>query len=802
MDDIRCGFRRALVTSAVLYSGGVAAQSLPEPAGYALLEEVTVTAQRRDENLSRTPVAVAVISAETLARAQIGAEDDLRAAAPGLSVRSGASSNQLNFALRGQSRDAFSGTRPGVLPYFNEVQIGGSGGSTAFYDLHSVQVLKGPQGTLFGRSATGGAVLFTTAKPTEQLTGYVDVLGGNYSAMKFEGAISGPIAGDRLLGRLAVYYNKRDGFQHNLYDGGREGDVKRYGARLSLTAKIGERSKNELVVDYFGADSENTVGVISGLLPFLGGGPGNPPFIPVEFLYSGTATPLARATGIGTLQAFVPPQFAPAAPGFYDAYFSSPQHPSEGLASYVATQRARGPYTVATDATNLYKAHNIVASNVSTFELNDHLTLKNVIGYTNLKYSIADDADGSPYGISSNGVKGSGKRKAEPTRQISEEVQLLGTAGKLSYVGGVYYSDEKSSLRQDADFFDLIFGGQSQVNSFTIKNRTIAGYAQGTYKIGEGGLSLTAGLRYTSEEVRKLVGTDDSIRVALGATPPPGFSYDQSKTYDKLSWQLGIQDQINERVLLYAVTRRAFKSGGYNGLVAPRVGTAATAGDAYDAEQVTDVEAGLKFAGEIGGAPARVNVAAFHGWVRNSQRTGYTLVFGNPAALTVNVPKGTTYGLELDGQIKPVKWLDLGGTLNFTKAKLANDTVFVNGSAQVFDTVTDTPDFSGMIFADVTLPIDRRLALRLHGDVYDQTESFTTPRSQNAAGTRIGSYNLANFRVGIEGIDGAWALTASVKNAFDKVYFVGGLPTGEIYQVNHLVPGEPRTVTMDFRYKF
>ena len=161
------GRRVTAVAALALACSPATAQAPAEPSAAIGLEEIIVTAQRRDQSLAKAPVAVSVLTAEALARTQIVSEEDLRSAVAGLSVRTGLGSNQLNYSLRGQSRDAYSGTRPGVLPYINEVQIGGAGGSTAFYDLQSVQVLKGPQGTLFGRSATGGAVLFTTARPTE-----------------------------------------------------------------------------------------------------------------------------------------------------------------------------------------------------------------------------------------------------------------------------------------------------------------------------------------------------------------------------------------------------------------------------------------------------------------------------------------------------------------------------------------------------------------------------------------------------------------------------------------------------------
>ena len=148
----------------------LAVQAMPVLADDDLaLEEVIVTAQRRSETLERTPVAVSVLSASALAKQAIVTESDLQSATPGLTIRAGQNSNQLNYALRGQSLDAFSDTRPGVLPYFDEIQLDGvGGGSSAFYDLQSIQVLKGPQGAYYGRGATAGAFVLSTKKPGDR----------------------------------------------------------------------------------------------------------------------------------------------------------------------------------------------------------------------------------------------------------------------------------------------------------------------------------------------------------------------------------------------------------------------------------------------------------------------------------------------------------------------------------------------------------------------------------------------------------------------------------------------------------
>jgi iron complex outermembrane recepter protein len=227
--------------------------------------DIIVTAQRRDESLSRTPVAVSVISSETLARANITTENDLPVATPGLQVRLGQNSNQLNYALRGQSLDAYSNTRPGVQPYINEVQIGGVGASSGFFDLQSVQVLKGPQGTLFGRNSTGGAVLFTTQKPTKDFGGYVSATGGNYGLVKVEGAINAPLIGENLLARVSAFYQRRDGYQYNLNTKSDTGGYERFGIRGSLTAKLGDNISNTLVVDYQSTDGSNAVATVGSI---------------------------------------------------------------------------------------------------------------------------------------------------------------------------------------------------------------------------------------------------------------------------------------------------------------------------------------------------------------------------------------------------------------------------------------------------------------------------------------------------------------------------------------------------------
>lgn len=798
MERMRCGFVGVLLV-------GVSSPALAQASGAEAPtagDEIIVTAQRRSEDLSRTPVAVSVISGAKLSSADVTTANDLRASTPGLSVRSSTSSEQLNFAIRGNTQDPFSDVRPGVMPYFNDVQIGAPLSSGSLYDLQSVQVLKGPQGTLFGRSATGGTILFNSAKPSDIFEGSVSGLYGNYDRARVEAAVNAPLVADTLLLRLAGFYDRRDGYQNNLYTRGHTGEQEKYGFRPSFTAIFGGVT-NETVVDYYKSKSENTVAVISGLLPFTGS---PPPYVPAAFLYAGVDTPANRATGIATVQALLSAQGAPAAaldvvPAYYDAYFSDPRRPSGGLVEALSEQQAHSPYVINSDAENYANVRTTTITNTTSIDLGASATLKNIFGYVDYNSHMSFDADGTPFALSQQ-VAGEGLRTKY--KGVTEELQLLGSGldGALDYVVGAYFSSEKKDLLQYSQLFDILLGGLQQVNDVTTRNKTYAVYTQETYRFGDSGVSATAGVRYTYEKVSATFNPGDVYRAMLGPVPPAGFAYFQKRSDESLSWTLGLEYQVNSDLLVYLRNRRAFRSAGFNSLAAPRVGGADIGGNTYEPERVTDVELGAKFNGQLGSMPARFNFAAYHNWIKDSQRAAFGFVNGGAAALTVNAPKAKVYGIEFDGQVQPASWLTIGGVANATKAKFVDGNVFVAGIPSTFDQFPDTPKFSGMIFADVNAPINDRLTGTFHADVFGQSSIVTTPNSSNDVGTHIGGYALVNFRLGIADQRAGWSLTANLKNAFDRVYYVGGLAVGEIYQVNTLVPGEPRTYTLQMKYDF
>jgi iron complex outermembrane receptor protein len=755
--------------------------------------EIIVTAQRRSESLERTPVAVSVLSADALVQQAIVTESDLQSAAPGLTVRASQNSNQLNYALRGQSLDAFSGTRPGVLPYVDEVQVGGAGGSSAFYDLASIQLLKGPQGTLFGRNATGGAVLFTTAKPTDDLSGYVMGRLGNYNLRYIEGALNVPIVADKVLLRISGFDNKRDGYQYDVFLGERAGDVDRYGMRASLTIKFNDAIRNDFVADYYHAGGNNVEG-------------------PLYSLYSKGAIPLIALTNFGNaaqfdaiISGFVagaggPPNAGAGAAAQYAA--ANPRLDPGGLASYLLTQRARGPYVVESNSANKYHGENTIISNITSFDVADDTQIRNVFGHTKIDNSNIGDIDGTPYGIDDSGDI------VNLTKQLSEELQLVGKTAekKLSYVTGIYYSDESNIYTNTGKVlsFPIIESRQSYAAKTT--NKTYAGYGQGTYDLsdltGLSGLGFTAGARYTDEKVGL-----QTLPADISFTDSPAararYEPDQSKSYKNVSWTVGVQEQLNSKLLLYAASRRSYRNGGYNTSERPVPGLGTNGGDGYDRETVTDFEIGAKFAGDLASMPVRANVALYEDWVENSQRVAYTIVGGSPAAVTVNVPKASVKGLELDSAINPASWLQLGGSANYTDAKFTSNLVSISGGPPVvFGTYPDTPKWSGTAFGEATFPVTSALALSFRGDVFGQTGTFFSSTANTNPGAQLPGYKLVNFRIGLGDKSRGWSVSFNLKNAFNEVYYVGGIALGQLFQLNTAVPGEPRTFFGEARYSF
>ena len=238
------------VAALALMSGSQAiAQDTVADGQEAADNAIIVTAQRRSESLSKVPVSVSAFNADALLQRNVSSEQDLAALVPGLIVKSGQNSNQISFTLRGQTLDPFSGSSPAVLTYVNEAPLSAGNTSTAFFDFSSVQVLKGPQGTLFGRNATGGAVLYETTKPGDVFSANGTIRAGERNLIQVQGGVDIPVS-EAIRIRLAGDYTKQDGYIRNANTGSTLGDTDSKSGRVTLVIEPADGFKMTTVAQY------------------------------------------------------------------------------------------------------------------------------------------------------------------------------------------------------------------------------------------------------------------------------------------------------------------------------------------------------------------------------------------------------------------------------------------------------------------------------------------------------------------------------------------------------------------------
>jgi iron complex outermembrane receptor protein len=774
MLENKSGYRIAFfLASLTAAAPGIADVAAVEPNASDSLDEVVVTARRRDESIEKVPLAITAFGTDQLAARQITTEADLQAATPGLTVRQTSSQNQLNYSIRGQSVDAFSGSSPGVLPYIDEVQVSANT-STAFFDLQSVQVLKGPQGTLFGRNATGGAVLYESQKPTNDFGGYIEARLGNYDTREYQGALNLPIVDDKVLLRVAGLTLDSRGYVHNLYDGGWLGGDATSVGRVSLTLKPVDGLDNTSTFQYghFGGTNAPTQ------------------------LYSANACGSTN-NGIPLLSS-VACLYNPAFPGFAAFLAAHPNAYPGGAYAFVAYQKSLGPWNANVDFPAEHDANAGFFINNTAYDVDPDLKLKNIFGYTHSRSSDQNDFDGTNYPIFAAGSESDPKAEVFRVRQVSDELQVQGKAfdDALNFLAGAYYSYEQDQDDYPLVAFDLspVIPGTPVRYHWQITDRSRALFTQETVALG-GGFSLTAGLRETWE--------DTGIDQLNGSIFEGANSEQQSAR--KPSWNLSVEYQATPDLLIYAATRGSWRNGGFNGTSPALFAYSSGGGNVFKPETTRDVELGAKFSGRVLDMPVRLNVAAYNQWVDDIQRTAYLILDGNPLAITVNVPRAKITGLEADGEIHPLPWLQVGGSLSYADARYTDSVVSYFGNTLAFGPYGDTPRWSGVLYAQATESLPGHWGdVSLRGDYYVQsTQYFSNLNSTINPGTELPSYNLVNLRLDWSKIHDT-GLTAGlyVRNLTNKEYYVGGIPQGADLGLNQASPGRPRTFGLDLKYSF
>lgn len=607
-----------------------AAPSPPPAHATTNLEELVVTARRREENVQRVPVSVAALGPDALAKASSTNVTALAQMVPGLSIFTPSDPNNNSFAIRGQ-QFTFGTLFPAVIAYFAEVPVQRvSDGS--FLDLSSVQVLKGPQGTLFGRVTDGGAILLTPAKPTNGYGGYLEGAVGNYNRRDVEGAVNLPIVPDKVLLRVSGEVNRRDGYTLNLFNGEKLDDSAYEVARVSLILRPTGWFENYTVVNYNHADQNGNSAVLTAVNP-------------AAVITAGNAGVLAS------------------------------------LEAQLAAQNARGPRVVneggpislfgGTDGITYKRLVNTVV-NTATVDLPDNFKLKNITGYIFNRERSGIVAGTNPgYYESPNNFL---PRYDQYYEQVSNETQLQGQLwdDRLDMTAGTYF--DRQRVPGPAEQFYFLYGdlqlSQQQYPVTTSK----AAYAQFGLKVVDG-LKLNAGVRYTQDHV-----SADTASYISFTTSPTAIPHGQclttnagypaaivalpcihsDATFGVWTYTLGIDYQLSRDVFLYASRRRGYRPGGFNATSNPQVAS-------YAPEFDTSNEIGVKADWHMGEVKARTNLSAFADDYTNiQQQLAIAVPGGAPFTALTNVAAANIKGFDFDGTLVPLPGL----TLNLSWAYL------------------------------------------------------------------------------------------------------------------------------------
>jgi iron complex outermembrane recepter protein len=772
--------------------------------------EIVVTARRRDERLIDVPIAVQAIDGDDLATKGVQRMDDLMVTTPSLKVTptAGRRSNS-QYELRGISASESLITQdPAVGVYVNEVYLArATGTNQSFFDIENVQVLYGPQGTLFGRNSPGGAILVNTKQPTDKFEAEANAGYGNYNRLELGGMVNVPLAEGVAL-RLAGKHSQHDGYGFDITNNREIADENVVALRGSLGIEIGN-IKNVTVANYFRSKDNGSLNALVAAVPCVP----NPTQAGLNQILRGN--PPASCLFSPTVNAVL---------GRGDVF------------AQVVAQNARGPYRVAYDAGLLTydKARTISLSNNTSIELSDNLTFKNIFGYHQVKYLTLTDLDGSPIKIIDTFLD-------SRVKQFTDEVQLQGSFDNLEFtVGGMYFRERGRDIQLSTQLQGFNPNNPSLLNTVGI-NKSYAVFAQATYKLTER-LSLTAGGRYTWD---KRTAIFDKPTTRFGTATPacqfpviPGILTDtslatgcvitQKRSYSDPSYNISLDYKPSDDVLLYAAHRRGYRSGGFSARAVSVVQLTP-----FEPETVTDFELGLKANFDLGTVPARFNVAASRSKYDNIQKSvAFDPDGPGPLVQTTNIinaAKATIKGFEVEAGFSPVKGFDINarwgyidGTYNdfvsdFTNANPAfqpsaanplqcGTTVVTTGGTIACDGVDfGVPKSTWGIDIALT-PIDTAEfgTLTFSGSYTHRGSWFgllTLPILEDFA--NVPSEHNVNLSIDWREIAGSkFSAQFWVRNATNEDKVLANLSLGRTLGIADYTYGDPRTYGLTLRYKF
>lgn len=779
-----------------------AAPTLAQPTQPSfVLEEVVVTARRREERLQDVPVSMTVMNQDSMHNNNIVNAADIATYTPSLQTNSRFGSDSTNFAIRGFSQELRTTASVGV--YFaetvaprgaNTTQSGDGAGPGDFFDLENVQVLKGPQGTLFGRNTTGGAVLLTPKKPTDELEGYVEGSIGNYDMQRIQGVINVPVA-DNFRMRFGVDHQKRDGYMKNISDiGPSDFENTDYTSfRASAVWDITDTLENYTIVKYSESETNGS---------------------PYSLFDCNPNAPLFGAM----CQADLNRRNAEGKNGHFDVY------------------------NFVDDSHSELETWQVI--NTTTWDISDNLTLKNIISYGEVESRQNFALYGTNWNLGDAGLpipnlpfpyqfQMVGSTSAIPTtdqKTFTEEFQLQGTAfeDRLTWQAGLYYEKSKpngtygsynptqiscdpstiSGAPENLVCIDPIgMGSYLQApGGVTYENKAV--YAQGTWEFNNQ-WSATAGVRYTRDETEGW--TEETVYYFDGREDYTERR-DPKTASEEPTWLIGVDYRPMDDVLLYGKYSRGYRQGSVN---LASVGEWATHGP----EQVDTYEIGAKTA-FYGRFPGTFNVALFYNDFEDQQiQFGYFRDIGLGTTSILNAGKSEIWGVEIDGNVFLTENLSLAASYAYLDTEVKELNIpspadypagistdrELNVSTFEGQPLSYTPKHQLVLTATYRVPIDEQIGDMSLAATYVYNDEMQgvgrNPLSPNPNAV-LPSYEIVNLNFNWKYVMGSqFDVSMFITNATNEKYrtYVTG-NYGDGFEYGRV--GQPRMYGARVRYNF
>lgn len=764
----------AVAVLALIAASGAGAQTssaaAPAEEQAGGIADIVVTARKISESAQSVPLSIVALGGEALKNANIVNVQDLQSQVPNLILQTHPVDPQsLSLAMRGQKQvDLTLTLDPSVGLYvdgfYNPRSIGLRG---ALVDMERVEVLRGPQGTLYGRNTTGGALALYTKDPTDQVEGSVDLTLGSHNAWDIQGVANTPL-GENLAIRVVAQHSAHDGYG---VDGLGNPLLKEKSSYIRGKVKAGLGERVTVTLSGSWTDSRNSGAIVqmANLRPPSNGGAAVSDFSTIV---------RAAAAELG-LTATVP--------NLRTAY--------DQLLTYVGgvngdIYRTGGTFAEASNIKVYTGGLDVVA------ELNDAITLRSLTGIMQLKRFARTDTDGTPFNLV-------GGPRTTRDKYYSQELQLLGSSETINWVLGAYYGNERGRDITVSDTVPAISPTSPTIFDATVRNRSVAVFGQAVWEFMPS-WRLTAGARYSWD--RRILISSNSNRTNACVVPAPGVTIITAvltsrqcprtfvDKFAKPSFLLSLDHEFSDGVLGYAKLARGYRSGGRNFKGSNNIGTFID----FDPEVVTEYEVGLK--SYLFDRRLRLNLAAYYDSYDDVQRVATITLPGTTAlsSQTVNAAKARIQGLEADLLWRVTSAFTLNAAAGMTDAKYKT---FIDLTGDRSNEPFDVPKWTANVGGRYAIPTSAgELALQV--DYQWQDKLYLDPQAYKVIQFTQPSRGLLGARLSLN-ID-AWDARVSLfgKNITGKKYYSSGASPYTSLGYSFAVVGEPSQVGIQFSKKF